>query len=55
MPDEQRKVFASLLKGKEEFDGFLSLVKAERVSWGLPGLIRRFMRERYVLMPMWRC
>lgn len=42
LPDEQRKVFASLLKGKEEFDGFLSLVKAERVSWGLPGLIRRF-------------
>lgn len=42
LPDEQRKVFVSLLKGKEEFDGFLSLVKAERVSWGLPGLIRRF-------------
>ena len=42
LPDEQRKVFASLLKGKEEFDGFLSLVKVERVSWGLPGLIRRF-------------
>ena len=42
LPDEQRKVFASLLKGKEEFDGFLSLEKAERVSWGLPGLIRRF-------------
>ena len=41
LPEEKRKVFASLLKGKEEFDGFLSLVKAERVSWGLPGLIRR--------------
>lgn len=54
LPDEQRKVFASLLKGKEEFDGFLSLVKAERVSWGLPGLIRRFY-EGNVLMPMWRC
>ena len=41
LPDEIRKIFASLLKGKEEFDGFFSMVKAERVSWGLSGLIRR--------------
>lgn len=41
LPEEKRKMFASLLKGKEEFDGFLSLVKAEKVSWGLVGLIRR--------------
>lgn len=42
LSEEKQKMFASLLKGKEEFDGFLSLVKAERVSWGLAGLIRRF-------------
>lgn len=41
LSEEKRKMFASLLKGKEEFDGFLSLVKAEKVSWGLVGLIRR--------------
>lgn len=32
LPDEIRKIFASLLKGKEEFDGFFSMVKAERVT-----------------------
>lgn len=42
LPDEQRKVFASLLKGKEEFRGFFSMVRAETVAWGLAGLIRRF-------------
>lgn len=41
LPEEKRKMFASLLKGKEEFDGFLSLVKADKMSWGLVGLIRR--------------
>lgn len=42
LPDEQRKVFASLLKGKDEFRGFFSMVRAETVVWGLAGLIRRF-------------
>lgn len=40
LPDEKRKIFATLLKGKEEFDGFFSMVKAERTNWGLTGLIR---------------
>ena len=29
LPEEKRKLFASLLKGKEEFEGFLSMVRAE--------------------------
>lgn len=34
LPDEKQKIFASLLKGKEEFDGFLSMVDAEYAETG---------------------
>ena len=32
LPDEKQKIFASLLKGKEEFEGFLSMVGAESLG-----------------------
>lgn len=40
LPKEKRILFASLLKGKEEFDGFLSMAGAEYVHNGVSGLIR---------------
>lgn len=40
LPDGQRKLFASLLKDKKEFEGFLSMVRAEHIDEGLPELIR---------------
>ncbi len=40
LPVLKRWIFASLLKGRKEFEGFLSLVNAEYVSEDLPELIR---------------
>lgn len=40
LPDGMRRVFASLLKGQREFDGFLSMVGAVGVDKGLSELIR---------------
>ena len=43
LPHEKQTILASLLKGKEEFDGFLSLVGAVSVEKSeLPYLIHRF-------------
>lgn len=39
LPDEQRRLFASLLKDKKEFKGFLSMVGAEHINEGLSELI----------------
>lgn len=41
LPDEKRTLFASLLKGKTEFEGFLSMVGARYVNEGVPDLIRK--------------
>ena len=41
LPDEKRKLFASLLKGKKEFEGFLHMVGAEYIPQGLPELIKQ--------------
>lgn len=41
LPQEKRLMFASLLEGKEEFEGFLDMVGAGYVRAGLTGLIRR--------------
>lgn len=47
LPDEKQKIFASLLKGKEEFDGFLSMVGARCVEYSeLPDLINRFYENK---------
>ncbi len=40
LPDEKRRLFASLLKDKKEFEGFLSMVNAEHVNEGVPELIK---------------
>lgn len=39
LPNEKRKLFASLLKGQKEFEGFLCMVGAEYVTQGLVELI----------------
>lgn len=39
-PDKKRKLFASLLKGKKEFEGFFSLVNAQYTHEDLSELIR---------------
>lgn len=40
LPEKQRLVFATLLRGKTEFEGFLNIVNAEYVRDGLSGLIK---------------
>ena len=42
LPKEKRIIFASLLKNKKEFEGFLSMVNAEYINKGLPELINEF-------------
>ena len=39
LSNEKRKLFASLLRGKKEFEGFLGMVEAEYVEGGLPELV----------------
>ena len=40
LPKEKRLLFASLLKGKKEFEGFFSMVYAEHIHEGIPELIK---------------
>lgn len=40
LPKEKRMLFASLLKSKKEFEGFLSMVSAEYIHEGIPELIK---------------
>ena len=40
LPKEKRILFASLLKDKKEFEGFLSMVSAEYINEGIPELIK---------------
>ena len=40
LPKEKRLLFASLLKGKKEFEGFLSMVSAEYIHKGISELIK---------------
>jgi len=40
LPKEKRIIFASLLKNKKEFEGFLSMVSAEHINKGIPELIK---------------
>ncbi|HIS11473.1 MAG TPA: RecQ family ATP-dependent DNA helicase, partial [Candidatus Avibacteroides excrementipullorum] len=42
LPKEKRLLFASLLKDKKEFEGFLSMVSAAYIHGGIPGLIKDF-------------
>ena len=46
LPKEKRAIFSTLLKGKSEFDGFLSMVKAEAVDGGISGLIKRLYSQK---------
>ncbi len=46
LPEEKRRLFASLLKGKKEFEGFLSIVGAEYADEKLPELIKRLYAGR---------
>lgn len=41
LPYDKRKIFASLLKGKKEFDGFLNMVNFDEVASNLPELIKQ--------------
>jgi len=40
LPDEKRKLFASLLKDQKEFEGFLSMTGAKFINGGVSELIR---------------
>ena len=40
LPNEKRRLFASLLKDKKEFEGFFSMVGAEYINEGVSELIR---------------
>ncbi|WP_455639974.1 RecQ family ATP-dependent DNA helicase [Parabacteroides sp.] len=46
LPDEKRTLFASLLKDKKEFEGFLSMVGAKHINEGVPELIRKLYVEK---------
>lgn len=41
LPYDKRKIFASLLKGQKEFDGFLNMVNFDEVASNLPELIKQ--------------
>lgn len=41
LPEEKRTLFASLLKDKKEFEGFLSMVSAKYIHEGIPELIKK--------------
>ncbi|MDD3041097.1 RecQ family ATP-dependent DNA helicase, partial [Bacteroides sp.] len=41
LPEEKRILFASLLKDKKEFEGFLSMVNAKYIHEGIPELIKK--------------
>ena len=41
LPNEKCRLFASLLKGKKEFDGFLNMVNAEYINEEIPELIKK--------------
>ena len=41
LPYDKRKIFASLLKGQKEFDGFLNIVNFDEVASNLPELIKQ--------------
>ncbi len=43
---EKRKLFASLLHGKQEFDGFLKMVNAEYIKEGQPELIKEIYKDK---------
>lgn len=42
LPEEKRQIFASLLNGIKEFEGFLGIVKAKHITKGLTEQIRNF-------------
>lgn len=47
LPDEKQKMFASLLRGKQEFEGFLSMVGAEYLGEDvLPEVIKRLYAKK---------
>lgn len=46
LPSGKRRMFASLLKGQKEFEGFLSMVGAEYADECLAELIREFYKEK---------
>lgn len=63
LPDEKKQIFASLLNGQREFDGFLRMVGAPASERrGLPVLIRSFFQSRIcahadieTLIDRWPC
>ena len=46
LPDKKRRLFASLLKGKKEFEGFLSMVNAEHIDEKLSELIKNLYVDK---------
>ena len=46
LPDKKCKLFASLLKGKKEFEGFLNIVNAEYIHDGIAELIKELYRGK---------
>ncbi len=46
LSDEKRTLFASLLKDKEEFGGFLSMVGAKHINEGVASLIRQLYEKK---------
>ena len=46
LPDKKRRLFASLLKGKKEFEGFLRMVNAEHIDEKLSELIKNLYVDK---------
>lgn len=55
LPKEKRILFASLLKDKKEFEGFLNMVSAEYIHKGIPELIKELYAGKFANMPTLTC
>ena len=47
LTEEKQRIFATLLKGQKEFEGFLKLVGAEEIEEGLADEIRKTYKGKY--------
>lgn len=55
LPDEKRKLFASLLKDQKEFEGFLSMAGAKFINEGVSELIRNLYVGKSANTPTLTC
>lgn len=55
LPDAKRRLFASLLKDRKEFEGFLSMVDAVYANKGISELISNLYVNKYASMQSLTC